>query len=80
MQYVTKTGTIVGVDYAGVVVNVGKDVTTVSVGDRVAGFVHGGKYEDRGAFAEYTKSPAELVWKIPEGTISDEQASTLGCG
>jgi len=80
VQFVTNPGTIVGVDYAGVIAKVGKDVTTLAVGDRVAGFVHGGQYTDRGAFAQYVKTPAELTWKVPEGTITDEDAATLGCG
>jgi NADPH:quinone reductase-like Zn-dependent oxidoreductase len=36
-------GTLVGCDYAGIVVEVGKAVTkSFAVGDRVAGFAHGG--------------------------------------
>ena len=80
LKYITKVGTIAGVDYAGVIVKIGSAVTALAVGDRVAGIVHGGHYEDRGAFAEYVKTPADLTWKIPDGTISDEQAATLGCG
>ena len=80
LKYITKVGTIAGVDYAGVIVKIGSAVTALAVGDRVAGIVHGGHYKDRGAFAEYVKTPADLTWKIPDGTISDEQAATLGCG
>jgi NADPH:quinone reductase-like Zn-dependent oxidoreductase len=47
------------------------------VGDRAAGFVHGGIYEDRGSFAEYLKIDGDLAWKIPEG-MRDEQAATYG--
>ena len=57
------------------------------VGDRVAGFTHGGTYEDRGAYAEYVKAAAELVWKIPSlsdakvggKTLGWEEAATMGC-
>lgn len=72
-------GTISGCDLAGDVVRVGANVTSVKVGDRVAAFVQGGTYTDRGAFAEYVKIPAELTWKIPEGTTYEE-AATLNCG
>jgi NADPH:quinone reductase-like Zn-dependent oxidoreductase len=39
-----------------------------------------GLYQDIGAFAEYAKVDSELVWKIPEGTLSIEEAVTLGAG
>ncbi|KAJ3555876.1 hypothetical protein NM688_g2337 [Phlebia brevispora] len=74
-------GTISGCDFAGVVVKVGSGVPqdALAVGDDVAGFTHGGNYTDRGAYAEYVKAAARLVWKIPKGTISHEQAATMGC-
>jgi len=54
-------------------------VTTLNVGDHVAGFVQGGNYKDRGAYAEYVKTEAGLAWKVPEGTFSHEEAATMGC-
>lgn len=74
-----KTGVISGCDYSGHVVKTGKNVTLLSVGDHVAGFVQGSNHKDRGAFAEYLKVPEDLTLKIPEGTLSHEEASTLGC-
>ena len=59
---------------------VGKNVTTPAVGDHVAGFVQGGRDKDRGAFAEYVKAAGDLCWKVPKGTISHEEAATMGCG
>lgn len=79
VEFITNPGTIVGCDFAGTVVRVGKNVTSVAVGDRVAGCTHGGRWKDIGAFAEYTKTPAELVWKVPS-SLSQEQAATMNCG
>ncbi|PSR78310.1 hypothetical protein PHLCEN_2v7432 [Hermanssonia centrifuga] len=80
IKRVTNAGTICGCDWSGYVVETGKSVTSLSVGDHVAGFVQGGTYTDRGAYAEYVKTPAELAWKVPDGTLSHEEAATMGCG
>ncbi|TFK92236.1 GroES-like protein [Polyporus arcularius HHB13444] len=72
-------GTILGCDYSGNVVKVGKSVTSLKVGDHVAGFVHGAAFPDEGAFAEYVKIAADLVWPVPEHTLSHDQAATFGC-
>ncbi|CAL1705737.1 unnamed protein product [Somion occarium] len=79
IEFINNPGTIVGCDFSGTVVKVGKAVTTLFEGDHVAGFTHGGTFKDLGAFAEYVKSPADLVWKVPGGTLSHEQAATFGC-
>ena len=71
-------GTICGCDWSGVVVKVGSGASTLAIGDHVAGFVQGGTYKDRGAYAQYVKTAAELAWKVPEN-ISHEEAATLGC-
>ncbi|KAL5341978.1 chaperonin 10-like protein [Aspergillus crustosus] len=69
---------VTGCDYAGEVVEVGKGASSEwKVGDRVAGFVHGGQYPDIGSFAEYLKVDSELAWKIREG-LSDSEAATFG--
>lgn len=57
----------------------GKNVTTLDIGDHVAGFVQGGTYMDRGAYAEYVKTSAGLAWKVPPGIITHEEAATYGC-
>lgn len=74
-----KPGTVLGVDFSGTVVKAGKAVASPKVGEHVAGFVHGACFEDEGAFAEYIKTPADLVWVVPKGTLSHDEASTLGC-
>ena len=80
METISHPGTISGCDWSGYVVKVGKNVTTPTTGDHVAGFVHGSTYRDRGAFAEYVKTDGVLCWKVPEGTLSHEEAATMGCG
>ena len=68
-------GSVVGADVSGTVVQIGKDVKTVKVGDHVGASVWGSKYEDEGAFAEYVKTSEDLVWIVPEGTLSFEQSA-----
>ncbi|KZT00987.1 GroES-like protein [Laetiporus sulphureus 93-53] len=80
VDFVQKAGTILGCDFSGYVVATGKNVASPKVGDHVAGFVQGGTYTDYGAYAEYVRTPAELTWVVPEGTLSHEQAAALGCG
>ncbi|KAF2123881.1 GroES-like protein [Dothidotthia symphoricarpi CBS 119687] len=67
-----------GLDYAGVVEEVGKDVTELKAGDRVAGFVRGNDPEDHqnGAFAEHIKAKVGIHMKIPDD-MSFEDAATL---
>ncbi|RPD66608.1 GroES-like protein [Lentinus tigrinus ALCF2SS1-7] len=74
-----KPGSILGLDYSGIVVKAGKDVSSgPKVGDHVAGVAHSGAYPDKGAFAEYVKADPELVWIVPENTFSHEQAAAYG--
>ena len=70
---------MLGCDWSGHVVKLGQNVTSVKVDDHVAGFVMGGMFPDGGAFAEYVKTPAELAWVVPPGTLSHEEAATMGC-
>ncbi|TLS21274.1 uncharacterized protein PpBr36_10615 [Pyricularia pennisetigena] len=74
-------GCTAGSDFAGVVRKVGSGVTTLKVGDRVAGWVHGGnisKPQD-GAFAQYIVAREGMMIKIPPG-VSFTAAATLGVG
>ncbi|KAH9934278.1 GroES-like protein [Fomitopsis serialis] len=77
---VQNIGTVVGCDWSGHIVQRGKNVRTPELGAHVSGFVMGGTFVDSGAFAEYVKTPAELAWFVPEGTISHEQAATMSGG
>ena len=78
IDIISPRNSIIGCDYAGEVVKVGKDALGGwKIGDRVAGAVHGGLYHDRGSFAEYLKIDGDLAWKIPEKML-DEEAATYG--
>ncbi|EWZ28643.1 chaperonin 10-like protein [Fusarium oxysporum Fo47] len=78
LDVVAPPNSIIGCDYAGEVHLVGENVTTKwQIGDRIAGVVHGGLFPDRGAFAEYLKTDADLAWKIPDD-ICDADAATYG--
>lgn len=71
-------GAIIGCDYSGTVAKVGANAPgNWSVGDRIAGAVHGGLYQDRGAFAEYLKTDGDIAWRVPE-SVSDEAAASYG--
>ena len=79
VDFVGTPGSVLGCDFSGTVVKVGAAVTSPAVGTYVAGFVHGAAFSDEGAFAEYVKTPADLVWPVPAGTLTHEEAATLGC-
>ncbi|KAF2185496.1 GroES-like protein [Zopfia rhizophila CBS 207.26] len=72
-------GAIVGCDYSGIVVKVGSETSGLRVGDRVAGAVHGSNpiHHEDGAFAEYIKTSADLVYHVP-GIFSWEDAAAIG--
>lgn len=61
---------VLGLEVAGEIVAVGKDVSRWQIGDRVCALLAGGGY------AEYAKSPADLCLPIPAG-FSLEQAAAL---
>jgi NADPH2:quinone reductase len=63
-------GTVLGMEFAGVVSAVGAQVTHVKPGDRVMG-------SGAGAFAEYAVADRGRVMPIPAASMSFEQAATL---
>ncbi|KIO29414.1 hypothetical protein M407DRAFT_242635, partial [Tulasnella calospora MUT 4182] len=73
-----KPGQSVGCDFAGDVVQVGKNVADVKVGEAVAGFVKGGTPDDNGAFQEFVKTDPKTVWTIPKTQVSYEDAAPMG--
>ncbi|SCZ90503.1 BZ3500_MvSof-1268-A1-R1_Chr1-3g02029 [Microbotryum saponariae] len=82
-DFVSPPGAGLGCDFSGRVVQLGQGVHNVKEGDRVAGFIHGGKDEKHGSFAgqfkasEYLKTEATLVWKVPD-SVDAEEAAALG--
>ncbi|KAF8577407.1 GroES-like protein [Ramaria rubella] len=76
---------VVGTDAAGVVEQIGSNVTGFKKGDRViihhplASVYQGLFTEDKATFREYSIVPAEIVAKIPDN-ISFDQAATVPLG
>ncbi|RAK75337.1 zinc-binding alcohol dehydrogenase family protein [Aspergillus fijiensis CBS 313.89] len=78
IDFISPRNSAIGCDYAGEVARVGKNSGQCwKVGDRIAGFVHGGLYPEVGSFAEYLKVDGDLAWKVPDETTLSE-ATTYG--
>ncbi|MGP4062441.1 quinone oxidoreductase family protein [Halobacillus sp. H74] len=56
-------------DCVGTVIQVGDDVKTFSIGDRVTGFPNGG------GLAEYVSVNGDLVYRLPDDVVFDEAAA-----
>ncbi|MGM0896252.1 MAG: quinone oxidoreductase family protein [Bacillota bacterium] len=63
-----------GLDCAGVIEELGSEVTGFSVGDRVRAFPASGSY------AEYVAASDQLVYKIPDAVSFEEAAAALTVG
>lgn len=84
LDYSPAPGAVHGTDFSGTVVALGSEVAAsdrFSVGDRVAGLVHGmnSLRPDVGSFAEYVVATAHTLLKIPD-TMGFEEAAGLGLG
>lgn len=82
LDYSPAPGAIHGTDFSGTIVALGAKALAegrFSVGDRVAGLVHGmNKLQPEvGSFAEYIGATVHTLLKIPD-TMSFEEAATLG--
>ncbi|WFD43762.1 hypothetical protein MPSI1_002426 [Malassezia psittaci] len=78
LDFFGNEGTTLGSDFVGILVKKGEQCDTdLAVGDRVAGWVHGGYEKGLGAFAQYLKVFPEALVKVPDN-ISDEIAAGLG--
>lgn len=76
---------VIGCDFSGEVSALGSEVPpeSFSVGDRIAGVVHGCKDSHTGAFAETLVTDANMCFKLPSTAAKDsdlEAACTLGVG
>ncbi|VDB90621.1 unnamed protein product [Peniophora sp. CBMAI 1063] len=69
----TKPGAVSGCDFAGVVEKLGPSAKGVKVGDRVAGFVHGGTTSN-GSYAEYVAAKADILIHLPESWTFEQGA------
>ncbi|RHZ48127.1 zinc-binding alcohol dehydrogenase family protein [Aspergillus thermomutatus] len=81
IHLIPSEGCTSGSDFAGVVQEVGSNVTTLKKGDRIAGVAHGGNssHKEDGAFAEYVAVKEGISFKLPDG-VSFEEAATGGVG
>lgn len=70
-------GSILGCDYAGTVAAIGSAAQGWSIGDKACGFIHGGKFPDRGSYAEYGVVKADQAYKVPSN-LAMEAAPTYG--
>lgn len=78
IDFFPQVGSTVGSDYVGTVVEKGsKAGTEITVGDRVAGAVHGAWEVGVGAFAGYLTTVPESVTRIPSN-VPDEEAAGIG--
>jgi NADPH:quinone reductase-like Zn-dependent oxidoreductase len=77
-------GATIGIDFVGRIVRIDTEAASLrpelSIGDTVCGFVHGSNpaVPDGGAFAEYVRAPAQLVYRVP-AAMKVEEAATYGC-
>lgn len=69
------TPRIVGIDVAGEVIETGKDVTEIKIGDSVFGMIN---IFETGSFAEYVAVDSEVLSIMPEN-LTFRDASTIPC-
>lgn len=75
-MYASPAGSVSGCDFSGTVVAASPSSRDhVKVGQRVAGDVYGGKFPDRGSFAEYLVTEPSMCWRVPDGVQQDAAAA-----
>ncbi|KAI8628965.1 alcohol dehydrogenase GroES-like domain-containing protein [Xylariaceae sp. FL1651] len=80
-DYSPSQGSIGGCDFAGEIVEVGRDVTRFKPGDRVFGLAFGLNPDDKtaGAFSEYSLATEDLTYHMPPW-MTFQEASTFPIG
>jgi NADPH:quinone reductase-like Zn-dependent oxidoreductase len=79
LDMIANKNSILGCDYSGTVQSTGEGSKKFNVGDRVCGVVHGGKFPNRGSFAEYLIVKEEFSMAVPK-ELEDAEAATYGVG
>ncbi len=83
--FATTLPAIPGVELAGVVEELGEDVSGVAVGDEVLGWSQGGSYAEQALAAEFTAKPPQMPWveaaALPvAGETAERGLELLGLG
>ncbi|KAF8576330.1 hypothetical protein K439DRAFT_1622932 [Ramaria rubella] len=82
VEVATAPGIIIGCGLSGIVVmlgGLGAPTINLKPGDHATGFVQDRHWNDCGAVTEYLKVDTDFVWVVPDGTVSHEEATTMGC-
>ena len=71
---------MLGCDFAGTIVALGSSPTNkgLKIGSHVQSFVHGGKFPDKGSFAQYLYTAGDMLFAI-DG-MNGAEAATFGVG
>ncbi|KAJ5959368.1 uncharacterized protein N7479_006518 [Penicillium vulpinum] len=69
-------GVVLGCDFVGKVVELGKDVTRLAIGDIIAGLIWGGETKGLGAYSQYCVADEKISFKVSK-SISSEHACTV---
>ncbi|KAL3421743.1 hypothetical protein PVAG01_05899 [Phlyctema vagabunda] len=69
-------GAVLGCDFVGQVTQVGETVSSLKIGDRIAGLIWGGETKGLGAYSQYTVAEEKICFKVPE-QVSPDDAVTV---
>ncbi|OBT54774.1 hypothetical protein VE04_03464 [Pseudogymnoascus sp. 24MN13] len=69
-------GAVLGCDFVGTVEELGNAVSSLKIGDRVAGLIWGGEIPGLGAYSQYTVADEKICFKVPD-QISSNDAATV---
>ncbi|KFY27670.1 hypothetical protein V491_00787 [Pseudogymnoascus sp. VKM F-3775] len=73
-------GAVLGCDFTGTVEAMGNKVSSLKIGDTIAGLVWGGEIKGLGAYSEYVFADEKICFKIPKTTRNNAAATVpLAC-